>query len=53
MRDYKKEAYDAILKKGLISKDILDKMTFEDMLKHLVTYHTTGLIWYPGIEVKA
>ena len=50
MRDYKKETYEAILKKGTIPKDILDQMTFEEMLKHLLTYHTTGLIWYPGIN---
>lgn len=50
MRDYKKEAYDAILRKGIVPKDILDKMTFQDMLRHLLTYMTTGQIWYPGVE---
>jgi len=50
MRNYEKEAYDAILKKGIVPKDILDQMTFKEMLKHLITYHTTGEIWYPGIK---
>ncbi len=45
-----KQAYDAILKKGLVPKDILDQMTFAEMLKHLLTYHTTGEIWYPGVK---
>jgi hypothetical protein len=50
MRDYKKEAYDAILKKGTVPKVVLDQMTFNEMLKHLLTYSTTGEIWYPGVK---
>lgn len=50
MRIDKKQAYDAILRKGLVPKDILDKMSFAEMLKHLLTYSTTGEIWYPGIK---
>ena len=53
MKEHKQRAYEGIKKKGLVPIEILNVMTFDEMLEHILKYLTIGELWYPGLENRS
>jgi hypothetical protein len=44
---YQEKCKNSILKKGLIPPKIVERMTFNEMIEHLLRYQVQGEIWIP------
>ena len=49
MLDFEKMR-NVIKEKGLIAPDVVDKMTINEMIEHLLRYRCLGEIWIPEVH---